>query len=366
MSRRRRITGVAAGALGLAATGAALGVARQSRQIGRRPLAPAALGSLRSAPVTIVADDGVSLHVEVDELDPAPAPTGRRSRRQGDDAGLPAPLTVVFIHGYALNLDCWHFQRAAYRGLVRTVFYDQRSHGRSGRSDAKHATIEQLASDLVSVLEHTAPDGPVVLIGHSMGGMTIVALAEKHPELFGDRIVGVGLISTTAGGLDPTRILLPMIPAKLSAGPAQRAVRTLARGHRAVDGLRRVGQAIATVGTDLFAFGGEVPAEYVTFVDDMLSATPFQVVAEFFPAFGALDKFAALDALNRVPTTVICGTADKLTSIGHSRKLHATIADSTLVECAGAGHMVIIECHHQVNAALDQLLSAAVGSEAAR
>ena len=43
-------------------------------------------------------------------------------------------LTLVFCHGYALNLDCWHFQRAAYRGLVRAVYYDQRSHGRSGRS----------------------------------------------------------------------------------------------------------------------------------------------------------------------------------------------------------------------------------------
>ena len=36
------------------------------------------------------------------------------------------------------------------------------------------------------------PDGPIVLVGHSMGGMTIVALAELHPELFGDRVVGVG------------------------------------------------------------------------------------------------------------------------------------------------------------------------------
>ena len=38
-----------------------------------------------------------------------------------------------------------------------------------------------------------------MLVGHSMGGMTIMALAEEYPELFGDRVVGVGLISTTAG-----------------------------------------------------------------------------------------------------------------------------------------------------------------------
>ena len=129
------------------------------------------------------------------------------------------------------------------------------------------------------------PEGPVVLVGHSMGGMAIVAFAEQHPELFGDRIVGVGLVSTTAGGLDPGRILLPMLPAKLGGELTSRTVRTLARRHRLVDGVRRAGRSVATVATDLFAFGDEVPAAYVDFVDRMLSDTPFEVVAEFFPSF---------------------------------------------------------------------------------
>jgi pimeloyl-ACP methyl ester carboxylesterase len=270
------------------------------------------------------------------------------------------------VHGFALNLHCWHFQRAAYRGLVRTVFYDQRSHGRSGRSAADNATIEQLGQDLLAVLDAVAADGPVVLVGHSMGGMTIVSLAEEHPELFGDRIVGVGLISTTAGGLEPSRILLPMIPAKLTGGVTQRAVRTLARRHRTIDGLRRAGRAVAMVATDLFAFGDEVPSAYVDFVDEMLSATPFEVVAEFFPSFRSLDKFHAVESMSRVPTTVICGTQDRITSIGHSRKLHERIAGSTLLECEDAGHLAILERHDQVNAALDQLISAAAERVGAR
>ena len=91
----------------------------------------------------------------------------------------------------------------------------------------------------------------------------------------------------------------------------------------------------------------------------MLSSTPFEVVADFFPGFGSLDKFDHVEVFSRVPTSVVCGTADKLTSIGHSRKLHARIAGSHLVECDGAGHLVIIERHEQVNAELDQLLTAA-------
>lgn len=350
-SRAWRWAGAAAGAL---AVGAGFEVARRRRVLSARKGAgdTTPLGSLRSAPRTVVTPDGVPLHAEVDERDP--------DERSGSG------LTVVFVHGYALNLDCWHFQRAGYRGLVRTVFYDQRSHGRSGRSSREHATIDQLGLDLEQVIEELAPDGPVVVVGHSMGGMTIVALAEQRPELFGDRIVGVGLVSTTAGGLDVGRILLPIGPAKLGGDLTSRAMRGLRLGHRSVDAVRRLGAGVAEVFTDLFAFGDDVPSSYVRFVDSMLSGTPFEVLAEFFPSLHGLDKFHAVEVLGRVPTTIICGTSDRLTSIGHSRKLHSRIDGSALMEAEGAGHMVIMERHEQVNAALDQLLAAAAERVARR
>jgi pimeloyl-ACP methyl ester carboxylesterase len=356
-----RIVGLAAGAAGLAAAGTAVGVVRRGRFIARRGAGEATpFRSLRSDPLVIFADDGVPLHVEVDEVPVREEPTiRRRLRRRGADQ---PELTVVFAHGYAINLDCWHFQRAGYRGLVRAVYYDQRSHGRSGRSPDGNATIDQLGTDLHTILEHVAVDGPVVLVGHSMGGMTIIALAEQYPELFGDRVVGVGLVSTTAGGLRPHRFMLPMLPRTLGGTLAHRAVAALARGHRQVDGLRRIGRDVAMVVTDTFAFGDDVPSDYVRFVDEMLSATPFEVVAEFFPNFSSLDKFSVVEALSKVPTTIICGTDDKLTSVEHSRKLHEHIGYSTLLECEGAGHMVIMERHEQVNAALDQLIAAASGA----
>jgi len=358
MSTRGRVVGSLAGVLGVAAAGGAITLRRHQRSISRRAGEDVAFGSLHSAPITVVADDGVPLHVEVDEVDDARALDlgGRLFRRV---RGAPPDVTVVFVHGFCLNLDCWHFQRAAYRNLVRTVFYDQRSHGRSGRSDREHSTIDELGRDLKAVIDATVPEGPVVIVGHSMGGMSIVALTEQFPELIGDRVVGVGLISTTAGGLDVGRMLLPMLPARLSGPVTHRAVRTLHRGHRLVDGLRRLGATVATVTTDRYAFGGEVPAGYVEFVDEMLSATPFEVVADFFPHFASLDKFHTVEALGQIPTSVICGTRDKLTSIGHSRKLHARIPGSRLLECDGAGHLVTFERHELVNAELDQLISAA-------
>jgi pimeloyl-ACP methyl ester carboxylesterase len=190
----------------------------------------------------------------------------------------------------------------------------------------------------------------------------VIALAEHYPELFGERVVGVALIATTAGGLDPSRVLLPVMPLSLGSGLTHRAVRLLGRGHRTIDTLRRLGKDVAMVATDLFAFGDDVPAAYVEYVDTRLSQTPFEVVAEFFPSFSGLDKFHLVEVLGRVPTAIICGTADRMSSVGHSRKLHARIAGSTLLECEGAGHMVILERHDQVNAELDQLIAAAAAT----
>ncbi|MGZ8738798.1 MAG: alpha/beta fold hydrolase, partial [Nocardioides sp.] len=174
----RRSIGYAAGGLAAAAAAAlATGVVVERRVVRARRAGAAEadrLGALRSAAVAVTCDDGVELFAEVDEV--APYAVGKRRRRQES--------TLVFAHGYALNLDCWHFQREAFRGKHRMVFYDQRSHGRSERSDRDHATIDQLGDDLARVISALAPKGDVILVGHSMGGMSIIAFAERHPELF--------------------------------------------------------------------------------------------------------------------------------------------------------------------------------------
>lgn len=347
-SRRRRLATIAAGALGTVAAGAVAGVLAERRFVhDRRPgAADEEFGTLGSEPRTVVADDGVVLHAEVDEVD----------KVDGAVAGRRDEPTIVFVHGYALNLDCWHFQRAHFRGTRRMVFYDQRSHGRSERSAPERATIDQLGHDLRTVLDDLVPDGPVVLVGHSMGGMTIMALAEQHPEMFGTRVVGVGLVSTTAGGFRTHALLAPFLPDRVMSLVTPRLVAGLARAPGLVDGARRTGSDLGFVVTSRFAFGKDMPASYVEFVDEMLAQTPFEVLAEFFPNFDALDKFAVLDAFSHVPTVVVCGSKDRLTSIEHSRRIAALIDGAQMVESVDAGHMVILESADQVNTALERMV----------
>ena len=345
---------------GVGATAAAVtaGVAVERRVVrSRRAGAPGAdvLGGLVGDVRTVRTEDGVLLHAEVDEI--APYASAKRPSTEP---------TLVFVHGYALSAECWFFQREHFRGKHRMVFYDQRSHGRSGKSDNEHATIDQLGDDLARVIDDLVPDGPVVLVGHSMGGMTVMAFAQRHPEMYDERVVGTALISTAAGGLKPQNLLSRLLPDAVSGQVTQRLVAGLALAPGLVDRVRRRGSNVGYLVADQFAFGDQVPEAYVEFLDNMLAATSFEVLAQFFPTFGTLDKFTVLEAMSGVPTWVVTGTKDLITPVSHSRTIASMMPGSRLVECPGAGHMVILERKDKVNAALADLFVAAGGRQPER
>jgi pimeloyl-ACP methyl ester carboxylesterase len=371
MSKRRWL-GLAAAGAGAVVAAATAGVVAERRVVRSRKSGSTGadeLGGLHGEPLTVLTDDGVRLHAEVDEVTPyagdaakTQPPKGIRRLRRSD---APDP-TIVFVHGYALSMDCWHFQRAYFRGKHRMVFFDQRSHGESGRSDKQHATVDQLGDDLLRVIEELVPTGPVVLVGHSMGGMAIMAFAERHPEVFAERVAGTALVSTTAGGLKTHHIVSRLIPDSIGGQLGARLMAGLALAPELVDRVRRRGTNIGFLVADQFAFGEDVPASYVEFVNNMLASTSFEVLAEFYPNFDTLDKFAALEEFAHVPTYIISGTEDVLTSVGHSRKMASRIPGATLVECPGAGHMVILEQKDRVNSTLDELLAEAARGRASQ
>ncbi|MCU1601236.1 MAG: alpha/beta hydrolase fold protein [Frankiales bacterium] len=330
MKRRTGVLGAVAGAV---AVGAAAGLAAERYAVGRTRLAPdpdseEPFFRLPADRVRrVVADDGVPLHVE--EVGPERA-----------------DLTVVFCHGYTQQLAVWHYQRIALaeEHVGKLVFWDQRSHGKSGRSSAGNATIDQLGRDLRAVIDGCAPTGRVVLVGHSMGGMTIMALADQYPALIGDRVTGVALIGTSTGKLASVTFGLPAAMQHVTG----RVLPYLTKGMRGrpqlFEGGRRLGTDLAFVATKRAAFGvDEVSPSLVEFVEKMTADTPVDVIAEFYDTFMAHDKLKAAQKLRDVETLVLVGSKDVITPVSHSRTLAAALPDAQLVVVEGAGHMVQLE-----------------------
>ena len=368
----RRATGMAGVAIGVVAAGAAAGVALERMTVGRgmRQKARLALdsagpyGSLRGMPGKAFADDGTELYYEVDDLDAeaAPAAIGPRRRRLFGRKS-PAPVTVVFSHGYCLSQDSWHFQRAALRGVVRTVHWDQRSHGRSGRGvaqgrDDEPVTIEQLGRDLKAVIDAAAPEGPLVLVGHSMGGMTVMALADQYPELIRERVVGIAFVGTSSGRLGEVNYGLPVAGVNAVRRVLPGVLKVLGQRAELVEKGRRATADLFAGIIKRYSFASrDVDPAVARFAERMIESTPIDVVAEYYPAFNDHDKTEALVHFADLPVLVLAGVQDLVTPSEHSEAIADLLPDAELVLVPDAGHLVMLEHPEVVTDRLADLLT---------
>jgi len=354
MTARQR-AGALGALAGVVAVGAAAGLAAERYAIGRTRLRPdpEAREDFFQLPADrvreVVANDGVRLHVE--EVGPV-------------DSTRP---TIVFAHGYTQEMAVWHYQRQALAAdnPGRLVFFDQRSHGRSGRSSPERSTIDQLGEDLFAVLQECVPQGPIVLVGHSMGGMTIMALADRHPELFGTRVVAVALLSTSTGKLAQAAFGLPSAVVPVTQRVLTYATRGMRRRPQFFEHGRRLGTDLAFLISRSWAFGStDISPALVEFVEKMTADTPIEVIAEFYDTFVDHDKLAALGVLDRVETLILVGSKDKLTPLDHSQVMAEAVPTAHLVVVEGAGHMVQLERAPLVTLHLRALLRRAAKSVA--
>ena len=318
------IAGFAALAMGGMAAGLELERRLVSKRIGRSSQAELEqFFALRSDGPTVTTADGVVLHTEVDE-------------------GPAEDFTLVWVHGYALNLDYWHFQRQHFRGRVRQVFYDLRSHGRSSRSAPEHCRLDQLADDLDQVLDEVAGAGPVVLVGHSMGGMTIMRLAQSRPELFGTRVVGVGLLHTSAGEMadhSPIRGL----PGRTFSRVAEPLMASLNRIPELVQRTRQAGSDLAT-----WRPGGwpSPPTSRPATSSTSARCWPRRRW-RWWPTSTrrstSWTSTQALAGLSRLPVVVIGGEDDLFTPVAHTDRITELLPDAVTLRLPDCGHLGMIE-----------------------
>jgi pimeloyl-ACP methyl ester carboxylesterase len=347
-SSRRRKVGIIGAILGVAAAGVAAGVATERYLVHRSKNADDVYAEEEfgvwdsDEELTVTTDDGIDLHVEI-----VNGPDGEPEDR----------ATLVFVHGFCLDMGTFHFQRKALQGKHRMVFYDQPGHGRSGKLRKGEYSLDALGAGLRAVLQAAAPTGPVVLIGHSMGGMTIMALAEQVPELFESRVEAVVLISTSAGKLDQVNFGLPEVVAKFRrpllpvvgiAGPISSGV---------VDRARRASTDLAWLLTRRYGFGTARPSPaLVSYVEKMNTTTSTDVIARYLRTLYTHARLLVLGPLRRVPVLLVCGDRDVLTPLTHTREIAAVLPEAELVVVADGGHVVMLEHADEVNEAIEAFL----------
>ncbi len=278
-----------------------------------------------------------------------------------------APLTMVFVHGFCLRMGAFHFQRRRLAeqwgprradGLLRPA----RARASPARPTPETYTLTQLGKDLETVLQVVAPRGLIVLVGHSMGGMTVLSHARQFPEQYGRRIVGAALISSAAEGVARSPL------GEILKNPALEAVRFTARSapklmHRG----RNVSRSL--IGPILRAASYsdlQVSRSLDAFSQRMMNGTPIATMVGFLHALEVHDETAGLWTLLRIPTLIACGDHDLLTPDEYSRKMAASLPRSELVIVSGASHLALLDKPDAINDGLIRLVKRATPSKTAQ
>jgi pimeloyl-ACP methyl ester carboxylesterase len=130
----------------------------------------------RGEPSLVTSPDGSVLHIET--------------------FGAKKGPTIVLTHGWGLNSTAWWYTKQALAGRFRLVVWDLPGLGRSTSPTDGKFTIERFAEALGTVVRATG-SRPVILVGHSIGGMTTQTFWRDCPEALRQQVAGIVLIDTT-------------------------------------------------------------------------------------------------------------------------------------------------------------------------
>src|SRR3954451_11935128 len=295
---------------------------------------------LRYTPtLRVPSDDGTGIAVEI----------------LGD--GHPGP-TFVFVHGWTFSSRSYHYQRMLAE-KYRLVFMDHRGHGESDLGPRENRTVDQIGRDLAAVIEATCHDREVVLVGHSMGGMTIMSLAAQRPELFDHQVKAVAFVDTAAH-TDPESHTfgLPRWVAAAFLKQWKSSIALMVSDPEKAEHARRSGSAVSVAISRFLNLGRKPDKRLARFTEAMSAMTPAQVVGDFYATLDTHDKLDALAHLADIPTLVIVGDRDRLTPPKYARAIAAAIPGARYLELRGAGHCPMLEQPEAVNAALIELIDA--------
>ncbi len=269
---------------------------------------------------------------------------------------------LVLAHGWICTARAWHEVVRRLADQYRIITYDQPGHGRTGSPASGHYHIDLLGDTLTEVIRTQAGPGPLVVCGHSMGGMSLLNAARREPDLVQRRLAGAVLLSTTskAKGERFGFELGIRSAARLERG-IRRVVPTL-RDPRVVTAADRLTASTSDLSYLIARWSGVGPdadPEVVAFTQEMALSSGSDVVFGLLETVLGVDEDAGLDALSGVPMTLLVGEQDRITPRALTQRM-AVRSSARLQEIPGVGHMSPLEAGDVVTDVLVEHLAGRV------
>jgi len=335
---RRRAALVTAGVAGVAVAGGFVGRAVLQRRRHPDPEADEPLGLLPPVDLgTVRAFDGTELAV-----------------RAAGDASLPV---LVFAHGFSLDLTTWHYQWTSLSERFRCILFDFRSHGRSQRAADGDVSVGALAHDLAAVIDATVGERRAVVVGHSMGAMAILAMAESRPDIFAKHLSGA--ILSGAASADLLRGAMGSVTGLMRPGwgSLRQATERVNHVRRYVVARRGdVGGLIARI----TQFGPDASHHLVDYVVGLAARAPSEVWTDGLAGLMDMDLRHTVRHV-RVPALVVVGEHDRVTTPAAAAELAGELPDARLELIAGAGHFAMMERHEEFTHLVERFADEVLG-----
>jgi pimeloyl-ACP methyl ester carboxylesterase len=215
--------------------------------------------------------------------------------------------TVLFIHGAGGGAFAWSYQKRFFEERFNPIIIELPGHGESGGEG--EGEIEKYVGHVHSFLKVLGLE-KIFLVGHSMGGAIVQAMALSHPEM----VRGVVLVGTG--------VRLKVFPMILN-------------GIR--DHFEEIVRKMAPM-----AYSHKTPRDLVEQgIRELMRCSPEVVYGDFL----ACDRFDVMKEVEKIdlPALILCGEEDELTPVRYSEFLHRRIRGSRLEVLPNAGHMVMME-----------------------
>lgn len=252
-----------------------------------------------------------------------------------------ADVTVVFIHGFTLAASAWHLQVAHVAHEARCLLMDLRGHGNTGEYSVEDCTLEGAADDVARVLEAAKPKGPLVIVGHSLGGMVAINFLRRYPE-FRARTAGLVLVATAVDSFAsqgvPQVLALPVaekIRNAAEASPAETAT------------LREAIAALVAPTLAVTVFQTPMPPSVIDFHAQLINETPLSTYVGFLDSLQEHEEAEGATLLNGIEGVVIVGRK------GFSHPAQPSTKDCKFMAQCGIASSSTCRAHDYFGAACD-------------